>query len=55
MRYRRICVGRFLGDTTLWLAMASITATFDICKMRDSAGREVTPPPDFLSGFVRLV
>lgn len=34
--------------------MAGITATFDICKVRDSIGREITPPPDFLSGFVRL-
>ena len=35
--------------------MASITATFDIGKPRDAAGREVTPPPDFLSGFTRCV
>lgn len=33
--------------------MASIMATFDIRKVRDSVGREVTPPPDFLSGSVR--
>ncbi|KAI0720646.1 cytochrome P450 [Fomitopsis betulina] len=50
---RRICPGRFLGDSGIWLAMASITATFDITKVRDSAGCEVTPPPDFFSGFVR--
>ncbi|KAI0720657.1 cytochrome P450, partial [Fomitopsis betulina] len=50
---RRICPGRFLGDSSIWLAMARITATFDITKVRDSIGREVTPPPDFLSGFAR--
>ena len=53
MRCCRICPGRFLGDTSVWLAMASIMATFDIRKVRDSAGREVTPPPEFLSGSVR--
>ncbi|KAI0720648.1 cytochrome P450 [Fomitopsis betulina] len=50
---RRICPGHFLGDSSIWLAMARITATFDITKVRDSIGREVTPPPDFLSGFAR--
>lgn len=51
----RICPGRALGDSSAWLAVVGIAACFDIRKARDSAGREITPPPDFLPGFTRLV
>ncbi|KZT69388.1 hypothetical protein DAEQUDRAFT_765474 [Daedalea quercina L-15889] len=50
---RRICPGRFLGDRSAWLAIAYVTATFDVRKARDSVGREITPTADFLSGFIR--
>ena len=51
----RICPGRALGDSSAWLVVAGIAACFDIKKARDAAGREITPPPDFLPGFTRSV
>ncbi|KAH9917080.1 cytochrome P450 [Fomitopsis serialis] len=50
---RRICPGRFLGDSSIWLVIANMIATFDLAKARDSAGRDITPTTDFVSGFVR--
>lgn len=40
---RRICAGRRLAETTLFLAMAKALATFDISKGRDAQGREIEP------------
>ncbi|KAH9834638.1 uncharacterized protein C8Q71DRAFT_151911 [Rhodofomes roseus] len=48
-----ICPGRFLGDSNAWLVMASVIATFHIDKAHDLVGREITPPLEFTSGFVR--
>ncbi|KAH7919512.1 cytochrome P450 [Leucogyrophana mollusca] len=46
---RRICVGRYLAEASIWSAMALILATFDLAKAKDSAGRdievELTSPP----------
>ncbi|KAH9917064.1 cytochrome P450 [Fomitopsis serialis] len=43
---RRICPGRFLGDSSIWLVIANMIATFDLAKARDSAGRDITPTMD---------
>lgn len=40
---RRVCPGRRLADSTLFLAVARVLATFDIGKGRDARGREVEP------------
>lgn len=40
---RRICPGRRLADSTLFLAVSKVLATFDISKARDAEGREVEP------------
>lgn len=40
---RRVCPGRRLADSTLFLAAARVLATFDIGKGRDARGREVEP------------
>lgn len=40
---RRICAGRRLAESTLFLAMAKVLATFDISKGRDAQGREIEP------------
>lgn len=40
---RRICPGRRLADSTVFLAVAKVLATFDISKGRDAQGREIEP------------
>lgn len=40
---RRICIGRRLAESTLFLAIAKTLATFDIGKGRDAQGLEIEP------------
>ncbi|EIW56861.1 cytochrome P450 [Trametes versicolor FP-101664 SS1] len=49
---RRVCPGRDFADAGVWLAIASVIALFDIGKSIDAWGNEITPPPEFVSGFV---
>ncbi|CCL98338.1 uncharacterized protein FIBRA_00332 [Fibroporia radiculosa] len=49
---RRICPGRTFADTTIWLLIASVLATMDICKTCDEAGEKITPEPIFKHGNV---
>lgn len=49
----RVCPGRYLADASIWIAIASILATFHISKARDENGVEITPPSKFESGIVR--
>ncbi|KNZ73173.1 O-methylsterigmatocystin oxidoreductase, partial [Termitomyces sp. J132] len=48
---RRICPGRHLADASVWIAMASILATFDILKPIGSDGKEITPEVKFSTGI----
>ncbi|EPS99953.1 hypothetical protein FOMPIDRAFT_1123536 [Fomitopsis schrenkii] len=49
---RRICPGRRFADTSDWLVIAAILATFNIRKARDATGNEIIPPIEFTSGSV---
>lgn len=49
---RRICPGRRLADSTVFLAVAKVLAAFDISKGRDAQGREVEPEIGIGSGAV---
>ncbi|CCM02057.1 uncharacterized protein FIBRA_04133 [Fibroporia radiculosa] len=49
---RRICPGRFLGDSTAILVAATMLATLDIRKARDAAGAEITPMPEYFAGGI---
>ncbi|KAI0363937.1 cytochrome P450 [Pilatotrama ljubarskyi] len=49
---RRICPGKDFADASVWLAMACVISLFDIRKAVDCCGDEITPPPEFYSGFV---
>jgi len=40
---RRVCPGRYLASTTLWVAMASILYTMNLSKATDSAGNVIEP------------
>ncbi|KDQ21084.1 hypothetical protein BOTBODRAFT_62111 [Botryobasidium botryosum FD-172 SS1] len=44
---RRACIGKHFAESTLFIAFASILATFDISKARDENGREIEPDVNF--------
>ncbi|KAI0655715.1 cytochrome P450 [Cubamyces menziesii] len=49
---RRVCPGRDFADNSIWLVIANVISLFDISKSIDCYGHEVTPAPEFHSGFV---
>lgn len=49
---RRICPGRFLAESSVWLTIAKSLAAFDITKGVDKNGNEIEPSVDFLPGFL---
>ncbi|TFK32217.1 cytochrome P450 [Crucibulum laeve] len=48
---RRICPGRHLADASLWIAIASILAMFNISKAIGEDGQPITPDVAFISGL----
>ncbi|PPR06704.1 hypothetical protein CVT26_001370 [Gymnopilus dilepis] len=44
---RRICVGKHLASSTLWITIASVLACFNIEKCKDELGNEVEINDDF--------
>lgn len=51
----RACPGQALADASIWLAIASTVALFDILKPLDASGKVYTPPAKFTSAFTRSV
>ncbi|KAJ7046052.1 cytochrome P450 [Mycena alexandri] len=49
---RRLCPGRHMASASLWVAITSILATFDITKAVDEHGQEIEPSYEFDSGFI---
>ncbi|KZT03177.1 cytochrome P450 [Laetiporus sulphureus 93-53] len=49
---RRICPGRSLAESNVWLVAAGIMATMTVRKARDAFGNEMIPSVTFLSGTV---
>lgn len=49
---RRICPGRVLADSSLYLTFAQSLATFDIRKSLDKGGKEIEPTHEFESGII---
>ncbi|KAG6908816.1 hypothetical protein DXG01_003169 [Tephrocybe rancida] len=49
---RRICPGRYMAQSAIWIAVASLVATFDISKEIDKHGQVVELTYDILPGFV---
>ncbi|KAF4609085.1 hypothetical protein EYR40_001438 [Pleurotus pulmonarius] len=47
---RRICPGRYLAATNVWIAVATMFATVNITKATDEDGNEITPEIVFESG-----
>ncbi|RDB21839.1 hypothetical protein Hypma_010803 [Hypsizygus marmoreus] len=48
---RRICPGRYMAHDTVWIAIASIAATFDITKATDDSGNIIEPTYEYLTGL----
>ncbi|KAF8156552.1 cytochrome P450, partial [Crassisporium funariophilum] len=48
---RRLCPGRHLADSSLWIAIASILAAFNISPTLASDGTPIIPPEEFVSGI----
>ncbi|OSX58954.1 hypothetical protein POSPLADRAFT_1151470 [Postia placenta MAD-698-R-SB12] len=52
---RRICPGRYLADSNVWLFLASVLASMDIGRAHDAAGHEIIPTPSFKDGIISHV
>jgi cytochrome P450 len=49
---RRICVGKYLAEASVWIAMVSVLAVFNVNKARDGRGREVDVVPEYTPGVI---
>ncbi|PPQ95430.1 hypothetical protein CVT26_008451 [Gymnopilus dilepis] len=52
---RRICPGRYLADSSVWIAIASILAEFTISPLNGVNGAPILPKEEFISGITRYV
>ncbi|KAE9398000.1 cytochrome P450 2 Le.CYP2 [Gymnopus androsaceus JB14] len=50
---RRVCIGRYMADNTVWLTIASVLATLNLCKPKDKQGNDIAILEDYTSGFFR--
>ncbi|KAG7090446.1 hypothetical protein E1B28_009563 [Marasmius oreades] len=48
---RRICPGRHLAESSLWITMTYLLATFNVAKEVDSQGQEVEPDVRYSEGL----
>jgi len=51
---RRICPGRYMAFSAVWIAVASLLATFDIEKAMDKNGNKIEPNHEYLSALVTI-
>jgi len=49
---RRVCPGRHMAISSVWIAVASILATFDITKAVADDGKEIEPTHEYFPGMV---
>ncbi|KAJ7805524.1 cytochrome P450 [Mycena olivaceomarginata] len=49
---RRICPGRHMAISSMWITIASMLAVFDITKAVDEHGQVIEPSYEYLSGVV---
>lgn len=48
----RVCPGRHVGLSVLWLAAATILSTFNINKAKDETGNTKEPSIQYYSGLI---
>lgn len=49
---RRICPGRHLALSSLWIIVASILSTFDIVKAKDENGKNIEASAEYTQGVI---
>jgi cytochrome P450 len=49
---RRVCPGKHMARSSVWIAIASILAAFEITPARDENGAEIPISEEYTSGFV---
>ncbi|KIK60303.1 hypothetical protein GYMLUDRAFT_43600 [Collybiopsis luxurians FD-317 M1] len=49
---RRMCPGRKVAHSALWITVASLLACFDISKVTNENGTEVDPDTEYIDGFL---
>ncbi|KAI6133500.1 CyP450 monooxygenase [Pisolithus thermaeus] len=49
---RRICVGKYLAEAAVWIAMVTILAAFDVNKAKDEFGNDIDVEPEFTPGVI---
>lgn len=52
---RRICPGRHMAYESLWIAVASILAVFNITPAKDELGKPILPSGNSKGGFTSYV
>lgn len=52
---RRICPGSDMARETMWIAIASVLAAFDIVPVKDANGKDLVPPFENEPGFIMYV
>ena len=50
---RRVCPGRFLASNSVWLALASILAVFNLELPTNEFGEKIKPSGEYTSGLIR--
>lgn len=49
---RRICPGRHMALSSIWIAMASVLSTFTLSKSLDEEGKVIEPSGEYTTGLV---
>lgn len=49
------CAGKSMADNSVWIAMASILAAFQISKAKDASGNIIEVPDEYIDGLVTSV
>ncbi|KAF7346476.1 hypothetical protein MSAN_01875700 [Mycena sanguinolenta] len=50
---RRVCVGRYAADATVWATIVSVLSTFNIAKPKDATGKEIEIELVYVEGLLR--
>ena len=51
--YERVCPGKELADSSVFIAIATSLAAFSIRKAKDDKGREIDPLYEYTTGIIR--
>ena len=52
MIFYRVCPGKHIATSTLWITVASILTTFKISKIIDADGKAIEPSQEYISSMI---